>query len=323
MRRIARLDRSIDLLRPRVSTQASRPYLCSACKYQSTSFSTSTLRAERDRVPITEKVRRKIWGTENPPGQADPYGDASVFDRTKEREKRLDEEEAAEEEAAAKRARRPIAPEESLPDSSYEPAMSWEGLEVVGEQTKADREVWDNEHQFHAFLPKYPTKSNEQISVAVHRAIVETLALKKAEIPFERMFKGNVDKDLTRKVQVVLSTDGSATLKFPKYISLDKLVQAIITPPEKPVETEVVEESEELGEEPALLDETSVKENPTEAEEDVAADRSSEDPLTAAQQEIRAKQSRPRSDGAVALVSWNPAWLQVSLKDPAFKFAVC
>ena len=40
----------------------------------------------------TEKLRKKIWGTETPPGQEDPYGKESVFDqkrreREQEREK--------------------------------------------------------------------------------------------------------------------------------------------------------------------------------------------------------------------------------------------
>ena len=44
-------------------------------------------------MPLTEKLRRKIWGTDNPPGLEDPYGDRSVFDQSKKKERRLEKEE--------------------------------------------------------------------------------------------------------------------------------------------------------------------------------------------------------------------------------------
>lgn len=308
MRRIARLDRSIDLLRPRLSSQSSNPYLCAACKYQRTAFSTSTLRAARDKVPLTEKVRRKIWGTDQPPGQADPYGDASVLDRTKEREKRLDAEEAEEEAAAKRAAREPARSETILPDASYEPANTWDDLMQVGGKEEHLRETWDPYHQFHGFMPKEVLSSNEAISVALHRVVVETLALRQAEVPYEQMFRGAMPEDLTADVQVVLSSNGSPVLEFPGLVSQEEIVEAITAVQEEPVDEEIVED-EEFEENPALFEETSTKGNPTEAEEDVAADRSMEVPLA-------------ESSDRAALGKWNPAWLQVSLKDPAFKFAV-
>ena len=94
MRRIARLDRSIDLIRARATVQAPSTYLCSACKHHASPFSTSALRAASNgKVPLTEKLRRKIWGTDNPPGLEDPYGDRSVFDQSKKKERRLEKEE--------------------------------------------------------------------------------------------------------------------------------------------------------------------------------------------------------------------------------------
>ena len=35
---------------------------------------------------FTEGLRKRIWGTEEPLGQEDPYGDKSLLDRTKEKE---------------------------------------------------------------------------------------------------------------------------------------------------------------------------------------------------------------------------------------------
>src|SRR5699024_6577630 len=53
-------------------------FVCSTCRQQ---FRPQTLgavysncRNASGSTPFTEKIRRKIWGTDNPPGLKDPYG---------------------------------------------------------------------------------------------------------------------------------------------------------------------------------------------------------------------------------------------------------
>src|ERR1700722_2875318 len=134
MRRLPRLDRSFDLLRSRSTAPLSSPFHCSACGRPSP-FSTSIPRAARQgSLSYTEKMRRKIWGTDQPPGQEDPYGGPSFADERK--ATRVNDQRKA-----------PLPNEEDDVDESeresqktsnggldaYEPAETWDGLIEVGE----------------------------------------------------------------------------------------------------------------------------------------------------------------------------------------------
>jgi copper chaperone CopZ len=313
MRRIARSGRSIDLLRARATAQTPSPYLCSACKHQATSFSTSSIRAARKngKVPFTEKIRQRIWGTDRPPGQEDPYGDKSVFDKTKERAK-IEEAEEREEQLVASK------PKPDL--STYEPASTWDGLEKVGGFGSWWKENWDPDHQFKGFLPAEVMKDSDEVTAALHRAIVEVYALQQAGLPLQDISAAVPGVDLTHEVQISPSASG-VTLQFSEEASLEQIVQSLTPAVED--ETAVKEHPTESEEDVAAdrstidplhpkVDETAEKENPTESEEDVAADRSTVDPL--------ADSTQMTYDELVA--SWDPSWLQISLEDPEVKFAV-
>ncbi|RMZ76669.1 hypothetical protein DV738_g4815, partial [Chaetothyriales sp. CBS 135597] len=66
-------------------------------------------------LPFTEKLRRKIWGTDNPPGLADPYGGPSFLERHwAQREQRFkDKEDAIAQREAADAAERELELEEA------------------------------------------------------------------------------------------------------------------------------------------------------------------------------------------------------------------
>ncbi len=316
MRRITRPGGSIDLLRARATAPTPSPYLCSACKHQASSFSTSSIRAVRNngKVPFTEKIRQRIWGTDRPPGLKDPYGYKSVFDKTNERAKVEEAEERGEQLEAAK-------PRPDL--STYEPASTWDGLEKVGGFGGWWKENWDRDHQFRGFLPAEVKKDPDEVTAALHRAIEEVFALKEAGLLLQDISAAAPGLDLTHEVQIDPSATG-ATLQFSEEASLEEIVQSLAPAVED--ETAVKEnptESEEdvaadrstidpLHPTPAEVDETSEKVNPTESEEDVAADRSTVDPLSSSTQITY--------DELVA--SWDPSWLQISLEDPEVKFAV-
>jgi hypothetical protein len=311
MRRITIPGRSIDVLRARATGQTPSPYLCSVCKHQATSFSTSRIRAARNiKVPLTEKIRQRIWGTNKPPGLEDPYGGKSVFEKTR---GRAEVEEPEEREGRLKAAK----PEPDL--STYEPASTWDGLEKVGGYEGWWEEKWDPYNQFDGFLPKEVVKDSDEITAALHRAVVEVFALQQAGLPLRDISAATPGDDLTLEVQISPSAAGAA-LQFSQEASLEDIVQSLTpavedetTVKENPSESEENIAADRSTTDPlhpsSEVDETAAKGNPTESEEDVAADRSTVDPL-----------SQVTYDELVA--SWDPTWLQISLENPEVKFAV-
>jgi len=311
MRRITIPSKSLDLFRARVTAQTSCPYLCSACKRQAPTFSTSSLRAADGKVAFTERVRQRIWGTDAPPGLEDPYGDKSVFDRTKQR--------AKEEEAEDRRTRK----EAARPDpSTYEPASTWDGLESVGGFGQWWKDNWDPDNQFLGFLPAEIVKDPDEVTAALRRAVVEVFSLQQAGMAIQDISTAAPGEDLTKEVQISPAARG-AMLQFSQEVLLDQIIKSLA---------------------PVVEDETAVKGDPTESEEDVAADRSTVDPLhpdtiipaavdetsekenpTASEEDVAADRSTvtgPQMTYEDLVASWDPSWLQISLENPEVKFAV-
>jgi hypothetical protein len=246
----------------------------------------------------------------------DPYGDKSVFDKTKERTK-VEEVDREEQLEAAKL---------RLDLSTYEPASTWDGLERVGGFGGWWKENWDRDHTFKGFLPAEVVKDSAEVTAALHRAIVEVFALQQAGLPLQDISAAAPGDDLTQEVQIGPSATG-ATLQFSQEASLEQIVQSLapVVEDETAVKEDPTESEEDIAADrstidplhpspsiPAAVDETAEKENPTESEEDVAADRSTVDPLSGSAQMTY--------DELVA--SWDPAWLQIYLENPEVKFAV-
>lgn len=129
-------------------------YICLQCRFRastavrSTNPSISLTYASRRHASWlnTDKLRKKIWGTENPPGQEDPYGKESAFDRQRrEREQENEKERGLDQ-----------LPEEELEsalegeDEQYIPATTAEGLERVGDRGWG-RDEWEAENSFQGF----------------------------------------------------------------------------------------------------------------------------------------------------------------------------
>lgn len=96
----------------------------------------------------TEKLRKKIWGSETPPGQDDPYGKESVFDQ-----RRRDKEQARE-----KGRELEPAPEQEVEqpedEDEYFEADTAEGLEMVGGPGWGTRQ-WEVANPFKGFSQLY------------------------------------------------------------------------------------------------------------------------------------------------------------------------
>jgi hypothetical protein len=60
------------------------PYVCPSCRYQAAGQRIPQRQSRRNAssgLPFTERLRRRIWGTDNPPGMKDPYGGPGYFER--------------------------------------------------------------------------------------------------------------------------------------------------------------------------------------------------------------------------------------------------
>lgn len=322
MRRMSRINRPIGLLRRQPSARIPSKYLCLACKHQTTPLSTSSLRAapSSDKTPFTEKVRQRIWGTDQPPGLDDPYGDGSVFDKTK-KGPRKQKAKAREQEPVVA----PLKVEETATDETRhypkkKQAITWDDLEWVG-----GGPVWHPEENFEGFLPPDAETGPEQITAALHRAMVEAFALRQAGKSLHELSTHfpEIDgyDDWTDDVQITPSSTG-ATIQMPEHNSLQEVMESFVA-------SDVNEEIQEP--------------EPTESQEDVDADRSevhplklgetpSTEPIPEPAEPIEAEeQSSEDQELKYEMVgrtfeevinSWDPSWLEISLENPEVKFAV-
>lgn len=157
---------------PRASTPSRQPTVCLFCQHRSAAsrptttttaaFSTTrtTLARSRPAAPASqpdflERTRRRIWGTDTPPGAADPYArtpaktssDSTTASAAASEleEGDLDVDSAAKVRAYAEaeykeaKAKEQQAVEDALMHQDYVPATSWEGLEMVGGEVEWDR----------------------------------------------------------------------------------------------------------------------------------------------------------------------------------------
>lgn len=128
---------SMRLLNLEVSSlQGSRTlYVCSVCRHEARPrplLARQFLRnASSNTTPITERVRRKIWGTDNPPGLKDPYGESLLEKRFRKEQPEKAEEEVVETAAATTEAENAVV-EDGAVAEAYEPATTWEGIPRIG-----------------------------------------------------------------------------------------------------------------------------------------------------------------------------------------------
>lgn len=121
-------------------------YVCSTCR-QTTRPRASILavqsqsrQASSNTDPLTERVRRKLWGTDNPPGLKDPYGGKGVLEQKFGRGNVVEEQQEGDHQQQQAKSQLDVSEEEArvnegegeAQDAEYVPATSWEGIERVG-----------------------------------------------------------------------------------------------------------------------------------------------------------------------------------------------
>ncbi|KAM3074383.1 hypothetical protein ACMFMG_002811 [Clarireedia jacksonii] len=276
MRRTIRIDRSVDRLLVRANPRVAQPYRCFACRQQASSFSTTSLREEQE--SFRERVRRKLLGNENVVTKRDPYSGPS----------QLSGEEAPVEAA------RPEPTAAAEPSSDYEPADTWDDLEMVGGFKGWWKQNWDPEHQFECWMPERSVGNAAEVSAALHRAVVEVFALKQAERPLSEVSQIKPGPNMTEKVQITPSTSG-ANLQFAEGSSLEQVVESL-APVKVPTKAKKSKKSAKVAPEP-VAEEIALKDD------------------------VEGKTAIP-SVTRKLVASWDPSWLQISLADPEIKFAV-
>ncbi|KAJ9302248.1 hypothetical protein DTO271G3_1114 [Paecilomyces variotii] len=175
---------SVRLLNPLEvpSLQVSKSlYVCSTCRqeFRPQVFSASVAHrfrrhASSNDTPFTEKVRRKIWGTDNPPGLKDPYGGEGVIERAMRKRRQGAEEEvvAAEQQQPDLRELEQIEQEIAPPDD-YRPASTWDSLERVGHLGRWSDYPPTEADEYHSFLSKRKLTEKGHLSLAAHQTAVE------------------------------------------------------------------------------------------------------------------------------------------------------
>jgi hypothetical protein len=287
MRRLSRLDRTIDRLRPRAAS-SSPSLLCPACLRRAP-FSTSIrCFADPEEVSKTERLRRRIRETDEPPG----LKDARAI------KERLPKEN---QESQLQQSKIPTP----ILDASYEPAMTWDGLEEVGELPVP-------EFYFEGFMPAEKVTDRYEVTAALHRAVVEVFTLKQAGRPLSELSNANRGIDNTSGVQISMSQSNPSypVLKFSAGASQEAILESLS---QSEQDMEIMEAKEAAGStedvfEPETSDDASMRSKtidpPTE----------DESPEAIAALQLRNYEHQ--------VASWNPSWLQVSLEDAEIKFAV-
>ena len=345
------LPRDIDCVQERMSHLAVRPQVvCLICRIRASgsvpraSFSTTTKRFES--LSVTERMRRRIWGTNSPPGQTDPYAQLTQ----EERERDLQRQKTAEVNERA-------ADVEKKVSHVYVPASNWDGLESVGGFGDDSTATWDPEHQFqgwalfsigsssysrvvevanrsmHRFMTSAQLTSASELTMAIHQAAVEIYTLHGAQQSLASATKMEGSTGLTADVQIVPSNNAlQVDLLYPSDKTRDDILSSVKTnvaggPGDQKIE-EGFDEKQEQGadahREKALPSEHTdthgkAEAKATEAWRPMAAWAIEEQRLRDHPTESHAKNIEQLE---AQMSSWNPDWLSTPLTGPHIKFAV-
>ncbi|KAI9887950.1 MAG: hypothetical protein M1823_000207 [Watsoniomyces obsoletus] len=303
-----------------------RPSVCLLCRNQATHItSRAPFTTTARRASALDSLRRKIWGTDNPPGQADPY--TRLSPEEKERELRRQAEREAKKAASDTSADRLGA---------YVPATTWNDLERVGEPDLTVEEEWLREHQFQGFLSAEALSNPVQLTAALHQAVVEVLTLHQAGEPLTELPNVGPDEHLTTSVQVAPSDDArGAALVFPA----DEVHEEILRSLRGPENATGMSLAQEEGTEPSSdqltehevaprgpLDPPEEESNQEKGEVDSSL-LLSEETVAVEDTETPLHEDTPASEVDInqleaMVVSWGDSWLAIPLKDMSIKFAV-
>ena len=149
MRSLGRVQSAINTATAAATASRQSNLLCCTCKAYAGSSSRRLFASashQRDQLSLSERIRKKLWATDEVPGRIDPYDPSSPFPETAERrreealppEEGLVENEEYYDESESKGPEIVDAPTllETKKNKDYAPATSWDGLERLGGKKK-------------------------------------------------------------------------------------------------------------------------------------------------------------------------------------------
>ncbi|KAL1968531.1 hypothetical protein VTN77DRAFT_1741 [Rasamsonia byssochlamydoides] len=305
MRPAVRLLQPLEVPSLRLSTSL---YVCSNCRQEflpRASLNPQSRRNASDSTPFTEKVRRKLWGTDNPPGLKDPYGGEGVIERAFRRRTRgQDEQEQAP-------AEQPVETGEVAPPQEYTAATTWDGLQRMGHLGRWSDFPPTEADEYHGFVSDRKLVKKEHLRLAAHQTAVELCLMHELKKPLtavcdilehERSVFRMIWKCKIQPAEDSGSLDGR--LVFPNKNYKDTLYYVFEQVGRAPELEEASEEaaSKEAASEEAVDPEAIEEEDPEDLE-DIEEDVRHPQPFFGI--------IRPRDKG----------FLTISLTDPATKFA--
>jgi hypothetical protein len=160
-------------------------YVCSICRQDVRPrpvLVRQFLRNASNATPLTERVRRKIWGTDNPPGLKDPYGGEGVLERKWKKQPEQQEEEPARGSTKALETQ-----SEDVLSDTYEPATTWEDLPRVGHLGKWSDLPPTEADVFDPFMLKKKLTKEGHLHLAAHQAAVEICLMHALKKPLTKI----------------------------------------------------------------------------------------------------------------------------------------
>ncbi|TQS35300.1 hypothetical protein Golomagni_04284 [Golovinomyces magnicellulatus] len=324
MHHILRGERALHLLRNEFLAKKTHSIICFTCKYRALSFSSFSQQEADAGVPFSEKVRRKIWGTDLPPGQTYPYAQTNESERV--------ESERNQPKFLKKKKHSLTAAREGF--DQYEPAVTWDGLHQIGGQEEMLVQEWLPGNKFrNSFIPKDVMTDTDEITASLHRAIVEIFVWHQAGHDLNDIYMTQEPSvDLTRNVQIAFSNTTGVTLQYPDDYIREKIIDSLKRP-------KVVEESitvDKISEKDGLEDNSSITQTETAKTDDSMESPDSQDskvkepPIDELQSEVDSKINENDPFDLISesvnyqelVASWETSWMEIPITDPAIKFAV-
>ncbi|KAE8308390.1 ribosomal subunit 39S-domain-containing protein [Aspergillus transmontanensis] len=292
---------SLRLLNLEVSSlQGSRTlYVCSVCRQEARPrplVARQFLRNASNTTPITERVRRKIWGTDNPPGLKDPYGGEGALERKFRKDQPAKQEEEPENLAQASEQTQVENEAELASAEAYEPATTWEGLQRVGHLGRWSDLPPSEADVYESFMLKKKVTKKGQLSLAAHQAAVEVSLMH------------SLNKPLSKVCDVVEHDKSVFKMLWKCKIQPGEWSQAVVYP-SKEAEKALVYIFEQIGGQP----EPAVAEETAEEVEEAVDESKWEDLVT--------EVNGPNVPFFGYADVRDKGFLSLSLNDPATKFA--
>ncbi|KAL2860908.1 mitochondrial 54S ribosomal mL50 protein [Aspergillus lucknowensis] len=208
-------------------------YVCSVCRQEARPrpfVARQFLRNASDATPITERVRRKLWGTDNPPGLKDPYGGEGVFEKKFKRGQSAPQEDESAEVTRAAGTENAVV-EDALPEETpYEPATTWEGLQRVGHLGRWSDLPPSEADAYNSFSSNRRLTKLGHVSLAAHQTAVELCLMHLLKKPLTSICDvAEHEKPVFKliwncKIQPKSNTEWDSALVYPDKETEDALI---------------------------------------------------------------------------------------------------